>query len=311
MNDLKFRPLKLTELNRLAKENPEQMVKDCESYYKSQIETAVDIIENKSTGRKIVMLSGPSGAGKTTTAHGITERLKKRGINCTVISLDDFYKGREMAPKNPDGSYDYESVQALDTDTMRACLGAIVKDGYCSKPIFDFVAGKPKTEREDIYVGENDVVIVEGIHALNPLVVNSLPADHLIKIYITVKSTVRDDEDNRIISRRGIRLSRRILRDIEHRGTTPHETLEMWDEVEQGENKYLFPFENEAEYTIDSFHPYELCIMKDIIMPRLFEIPPQAENYDRIERLIAGYKKVDPLPISLLPKDSLLMEFLG
>lgn len=311
MSDLDFNQiLKLDTFNQLAVEAPGELINICENYYRTQIVGAVEKIIRKN-GRKIIMLSGPSSSGKTTTAHLITARLKEHGVRSTVISLDDFYKGREKAPRNSDGSFDYETVHALDIEVMQSCLRSLVVTGECSKPVFDFITGKPKSEREKITVGENDAVIVEGIHALNPLVVQSLPSDHLIKIYITVRSTVRDDENKHVISRRGTRLSRRILRDFKYRGTAPSETLEMWNEVENGENRYLFPFEGEAEYTIDSFHPYELCIMKDIIMPRLSEIDTSAANYDRIERLIEGYGRVASISLDLLPKDSLLMEFLG
>jgi uridine kinase len=300
----------LKKVNETLRENPEEIIKWSENHYNNQLDEAVKNILEKTSGRRAVMLAGPSSSGKTTTANILSEKLAEKGCKNEIISLDDFYKSREDAPRNEKGELDFETIEALNLNEMVRCHDELLKTGGCHLPIFDFKLGRAKEERRFIEIGEDGILIIEGLHSLNPLFVQNAPKGSIYKIYITVKATLRSEIDKHVISRRGTRLCRRILRDSRHRNCSPTDTLIMWNEVEEGENKYLFPYEDTADFTIDSFHPYELAMMKDKIVPLLEKIEEGTENYDRIERLLDGYKYMETISDDLLPENSLLREFL-
>ncbi len=303
-------PRNIGEINRLAAHDPAALIAESEQKYHAQVEAFAERILGANENHEIIMLSGPSGSGKTTTAHKIRKALEARGIGSLVISLDNFYLGGGKAPVLPDGSYDYESVYALNIPLMTKCLRELVETGESNLPVFNFQKSAPAEELEHVEIGPGEVVIVEGIHAMNPIITGQLPQDKLVKLYVSVRTKLMAG-DKKAISRRAVRLVRRMIRDDIFRSSSPQNTLSMWTKVLRGEELYLFPNEDNADVYIDTLHDYEPGILKGRILPLLDTIPKDVPNYDMIERLYGYLGNFEPIPMELLPPDSMLHEFVG
>ena len=222
----------------LAARRPQELAALSEAHYHDQIESIAD--EVLAAGQRIVMLTGPSAAGKTTSAHKIADAIAARGHRSRVISLDDFYIGEGKYPKNPDGSDDYESLEALDLERLHACLKALYKTGVCDAPVFDFTIQRPSgTQRIDARDG---VVIIEGLHALNPALTEELPEDAALCLYAGLREEYADSRDARCLATRDIRLARRLVRDCLFRGHGAAFTLGLWGHVCAGEDRYIKPY---------------------------------------------------------------------
>lgn len=261
-------------------------------------------------GRLLVMLSGPSSSGKTTTALRLCEQLSVHDADAHVVSLDDFYRGRGLAPRLPDGSFDYESPEALDLDRLSGCMRELVRDGKTRLPRYDFEAGRPDAETRELRLSERSVVIFEGIHALHPVFSELLPQENLRRVFINTLSPIYDGGE-KCLARRDIRLVRRLLRDERFRNSPPENTLRMWQQVMRGETTYLFPYTEAVDAVIDTTHAYEPCVFAGELLPLLREVPaahPQAETARHLCRALEGFEQ---LPSSIVPADSILREFLG
>ena len=271
-----------------------------------------DIAERLSavSGRCLVLLSGPSASGKTTTAFKIEEHLRRLGREACTVSLDNFYRGYGKAPQLPDGSYDYESVEALDLPLLETCMQELLRDGETQLPVFDFLTHSPKEERVTLRVAEESVVIFEGIHALNPLLRQHLPEKNLFKIYINVMSPIVD-KDGVVLSERDLRLVRRMLRDIRFRNSSIENTLHMWRQVVRGEDLYLFPYAHTADVSFDTTQAFEPAMLGVQLLPLLSEVPETSVYASTIVRLIDALSQFEPLDEALLPAESLLKEFVG
>ena len=186
---------RLRHINNAVLNSPAELIRQMEQQYSKRINEIADFVMSTGNGRKLVMMSGPSSSGKTTTANMLVSRVKKSGANAVCLSLDDFFKGEGKAPLLPNGAYDYESVYALDIELMQQCLTDLLEKGRCMMPRFDFSAKSPAPERYPLEVGENDVIIVEGIHALNPIITDCLPEERMVKIYISVKQGIKEGDD--------------------------------------------------------------------------------------------------------------------
>lgn len=227
-----------------------------------------------------------------------------------MVSLDDFYRGRGLAPKLPDGSFDYESPEALDLDRLAACMQALVRDGVTALPRYNFEAGRPDEETRELRLSGRAVVIFEGIHALHPIFSELLPQENLRRVFINTLSPILDGGE-KCLARRDIRLVRRLLRDERFRNSSPAETLAMWPSVMRGEMAYLFPHTDAVDAVIDTTHAYEPCVFAGELLPLLREVPashPYAETARRLCRALEGFEL---LPVSIVPSDSILREFLG
>jgi uridine kinase len=257
------------------------------------------------------MLAGPSSAGKTTTALRLKTALENLGVNTFTISLDDFYKNREDSPRLPDGTPDFETVNALDLPLLSKTLNTLMEKGAADIPVFDFVTGSRSDKINRIELGKSDVVVVEGLHALNPVITQTLPAQRLLKMYINVSSRIYDKDGDIILNKRNMRLIRRMTRDIRSRGSSFENTLSMWNTVGAGEDKYLFPFRDEADIKINTIILYESCVFRNIAIPMLGEISRSSVHYSDAQRLIRGLERFEPLSPEYVPENSLLREFLG
>ena len=252
----------LTEINKLAKNNPKEFIRVCDDeYVKNIIDIAKKIADNDDI--KIVAIAGPSGSGKTTTAHILREKLENLDEKTSVVSLDDFYLPTDKLPLLPDGSLDIESVNSLDISLIKDCFTQIIKNGKASLPRYDFKTKEQILNANDIDIGNRGIIIVEGLHALNPLIADLVPRKNILKIYISVNRSVDDNDGVQMLSSRQIRLIRRVLRDDQFRGATATKTLLLWNNVIEGERKYLYCFKDTADVQLVTFHPYELGVYRE------------------------------------------------
>lgn len=259
----------------------------------------------------IVLLAGPSSSGKTTTAGIIAEKIRNSGRNAYIVSLDDFYLNAEDIAINEDGAKDYENVTALDIPLIRKCFSQLIEERKSELPIFDFMTSSRSDETKHIELKKDDVIIVEGLHALNPVITEGLDESHLYKIYISVSSRVTDENGKILLNKRNLRLIRRTIRDYKHRNASVEQTLNMWDGVLKGEDKFLFPFESYADVKINSFHAYESCIFKDEALSRFGQVAADSVFYEKAQEIVSALNRFVGIEESLLPEKSLLNEFLS
>ena len=297
-------------INEQALRNPTDFVLKCEERYNNIIEDIAKRITTEK-GREIVMLAGPSSAGKTTTARKLCENINEKGVKTYVLSLDDFYLNREDIPYLPDGTQDYETVYALDLNLFTECVNKLLMGETVKNPVFDFTTGK-RSDKEfnEITLDKEDVVIIEGLHALNPVITEKIEGK-LLKIYINVSSRIYDNKGNIILNKRNMRFVRRMVRDYKFRDSTVNNTYKLWKNVTAGEDKYLFPFRDNADIKINTIHLYESCVLKSQALPLLYESEISDEYKDDAKKLCKALEKFEDINISSVPEDSLLREFLG
>lgn len=285
------------------------LIEKSESRYRNIIDLVCEKI-NSDSDKKIVMLAGPSGSGKTTTANKIKEKLEGMGHKAYTVSLDDFYKNIGEGPKNEDGTYDFESVDSLDLDLIHKCLQELITESQSELPLFDFMTGRRKEEKNFIDLEKDDVIIVEGLHALNPRIVDTLPHNSLFKIYISVSSRIYDGEKI-VLNKRNLRFIRRMVRDFQFRNSPVEHTYSLWPAVMNGEDKYLYPFKNRADQLINSIHIYEPCVFKTVATELLSTVEKTSKNYENAQKLISALSRFPTIEKDDVPENSLLREFLG
>jgi uridine kinase len=298
------------QINRAVRESPGAFVMEGEKAYHDNLKRIADSLSQEEPLCRLVMLAGPSASGKTTTAHLLAETLRERGTGAEIISLDDFYRGEHQAPLLPDGSHDYESVEALNVPEVLQCLGDLIESGRCNMPVFDFAIRLPYPHRRQVVLEDREIAIVEGIHALNPRLISGLPVEHIRRIYISVKQGIRD-ENGELLGPNDMRLVRRIVRDRNFRGTPPWTTLGMWRNVMNGEYKYIKPFRSTADYTINSFHAHGPCVLKDQAVALLHTVPESDPEWETARTLLSALERFEPVDPGLVPKNSILREFIG
>ena len=293
-----------------AATDPEKFITQCENRYNNKIKKiAREIAESGRT--EIVMIAGPSSAGKTTSAKKLREQLNELGINSHTVSLDDYYVDNCDAPRFPDGTPDFETVDALDIECFQKTMSELLQNNEAHLPEFDFLTGKRKTEYRHVKISEGDVIIVEGLHALNPKITDHLPVERLLKIYINISSRIYDKDGNIVLNKRNMRFVRRMVRDYKFRGNSVQKSYEMWITVRYGEDTYLFPFKNNADIRLNTIHLYETCVLKDLAINLLSALPKTSEFYKESQRLIRSLEKFPSVSSEGVPEDSLLREFIG
>lgn len=297
------------EINELALE-PKKFLSDCSADYHSRVsETAEVILNDKS--RKLVMLAGPSSSGKTTTARLLSEKLLSMGAVSYTISLDDFYHPRSVGyPLDENGKPDYECVEALDIELMHKCFGELLEKGRAEFPVFDFQSGERINNAKKVELSEKGVIIVEGLHALNPVITETLDENSLYRIYVSVSSRVHDMVGDVLLSKRDLRFVRRMVRDFDFRSTSVDRTFEIWQSVMRGEDKYLFPYEGNADVKINSFHACEPCVLSGKAI-KLLKTVTDEEYKEKALLMIDKLSLFRKADYTLLPEDSLLREFTG
>ena len=281
-----------------------------EANYNSQLAKTADIIYNKRNKIKIILLAGPSSSGKTTTARKLEVYLKARGFKTHSISTDDYFLNRVDTPKKPNGDYDFESLRAVDTDLFNKHLLKLLAGEKVLMPEYNFVLGEREYKGRTLQLSSDDIVIIEGIHALNPELTMAIANDNKFKIYISPLTQLNIDNHNRIHTSDTRRL-RRIIRDNKYRGWNAADTLRNWKNILEGEEEYVFPYQNEADMIINSALIYELGVLKTYAEPLLFSVDEDDEVYPEAIRLINFLRNFLPIPSDDVPKESVLREFIG
>jgi uridine kinase len=300
-------PKRLVEvgLYNVAARSPEELVALCETTYRERLTYAAQKV--RASGAKIIMLTGPSASGKTTTAHRLAEELARQGTPAQVISLDNFFLGAEHYPLLPDGTRDYESPETLDMPLVNQCLEELCRTGRTEQPVYDFVreCRAEHTEPVDLQGG---VCIVEGIHALNPALTSLVPKGSVYRVYAGLREEY-SRQGRRAISTRDIRLCRRMLRDAATRGHNPEKTLAMWSYVLDGETRYIKGFKNSADFLLDTSFTCELGIIASLLETAGHMLSPDSRYLEMWDETARRFEDVAPISASLLPPSSMLHEF--
>ena len=269
---------------------------------------AEDIAQRK--GVKLVLLAGPSSSGKTTSCKRLSIQLAVNGLKPLQISLDDYFVDREKTPKDASGEYDYESIYALDLDLINEQFNALFRGEEVDLPKYDFPSGKSIKSGKKLKLEPNNVLVVEGIHALNPELTAHIPEEQIYRVYASALTTILLDNHNYIPTTDN-RLLRRIIRDYKYRGVSAQETIHRWPSVRAGENKWIFPFQENADAMLNTAMLYELSVLKMQAEPLLQQVPENCEEYAEAYRLLKFLKYFKGIPYNNLPPTSLLREFLG
>ena len=269
---------------------------------------AEDIANRK--GVKLVLLAGPSSSGKTTSCKRLSIQLAVNGLKPLQISLDDYFVDREKTPKDANGEHDYESIYALDLQLINDQFNALFRGEEVELPKYDFQTGKSKKSGKKLKMNDNNVLVVEGIHALNPELTAQIPNEQIFRVYASALTTILLDNHNYIPTTDN-RLLRRIIRDYKYRGVSAQETIHRWPSVRAGENKWIFPFQENADAMLNTAMLYELAVIKTQAEPLLQQVPENCEEYAEAYRLLKFMKYFKGIPYNNLPPTSLLREFLG
>ena len=285
------------------------LIKIDETLQSNRLLNVAKEIAQKKNRIKIVLLAGPSSSGKTTTSKKLCIYLHSFGLNPRVISMDDYFKERVDNPKDEFGNYDYECLEAMDLKLFDKQVDALLKGEKVTVPTYNFLLGE-KEYHDEIQMEKNDILVIEGIHALDVKVLTNIERNKKYKIYISALTELNMDDHNRI-STADNRLLRRIIRDNRTRGHSVEHTLEMWDNVRKGEEKYIFPYQDEADYTVNSALIYEIGVLKTYAEPLLYSVPSDSKYYEEAKRLIDFLRLFLPIPSDAIPQDSILREFIG
>ena len=261
-------------------------------------------------GTRVVLIAGPSSSGKTTFCKRLSIQLVTCGIKPIQISLDDYFVDRHLTPKDENGEYDYESVHALNIPLLNEQLQQLFEGKNIELPKYNFQTGKSEKSGKRLQLGDNQVLVLEGIHALNPELTAQIPQEQKFHIYISALTTILLDDHNYIRTTDN-RLLRRIIRDYKYRGVNAQETIHRWPSVRAGENKWIFPYQENADVMFNTAMLFELAVIKQQAEPLLDLVPENCPEYAEAYRLRTFLEYIQPIPNRALPPTSLLREFLG
>ncbi len=287
---------------------PEETVAAAENKYKSTVKACAERIVNDAD-IKAVLLAGPSGSGKTTTANLLCDTIEAMGEECTVVSLDNFYLDHKdpRYPINEEGERDFERPDSLDLPLIKATIEKITSGKPFSVPKYDFKAGCA-TSVTDYPAMPDGCVIIEGLHALNPTITDGLDKDKILKIFISVSTNVNDGCE-RVLSGRKARFVRRMVRDSIFRGADAERTLDLWKNVLDGEDEYLYPYRHLADISFDTFHAFEMSVMSKRAIQLILKDGARNDAY--AATVLRALERITPIDPSLVPEDSLIREFIG
>ena len=271
-----------------------------------------EIAENivKKGNVKFVLIAGPSSSGKTTFSHRLSIQLRTYGKIPHPIALDDYFVNRELTPRDENGDYNFECLEAIDVKQFNEDMERLLRGERVELPTFNFKTGKREYHGRYKQLGEEDILVIEGIHGLNPETTYSLPDESKFKIYISALTSLNLDEHNRIPTTDG-RLLRRMVRDARTRGASARRTIEMWPSVRRGEENYIFPFQEEADEMFNSVLIYELSVLKQYAEPLLYSIEPGEPEYYEAKRLLKFLEYVQGIDSQNVPSNSICREFIG
>ena len=280
-----------------------------EALHEKKIAQISDMINEKKE-IKAVFVAGPSSSGKTTFANRLAIQLKVNGLNPISISLDNYFVNREDTPKDENGEYDFESIKSIDVKFFKDQMKELFEGKEVEIPIFNFLTGYREKSGSKVKMPKNGILIIEGIHGLNPILTSSLDENNIFKIYISALTQLNLDNHNRI-STSDVRRVRRIVRDSLSRGKNAEETLLMWPSIKKGEEKNIFVYQEEADVMFNSTLVYELCVLKKKALEELDKVDADSSVYDEVKRLKAFLGFFDEIDKGLVPENSILREFIG
>ena len=300
------------ELNNLISKNKlRDFIRVNEAFHSKTFSEIADDITNR--GARAVFIAGPSSSGKTTFANRLSIHLRVRGLDPQILSMDDFYRNRDELPLESNGMPDLEALSALDVPFLRECINSLLSGQETAMPRFDFGTQRRSPDSVMMKIGPNSPLIIEGIHGLNPQLHELIDPKLICRIYISQLTTINLDRYNRIRTT-DARLLRRIVRDYQFRSTPPIRTLEMWDSVRKGEEKWIFPYQENADIVFNSALHYELPVLKTMAYEMLFQIPQDNPHFIKVNRIlkILNYLlPADPAVFNEIPPLSILREFIG
>lgn len=298
--------LHIDQINEQTRKSPADFVRDTDRAYHAQLEAIAAHILATHVQRPIVLISGPSGSGKTTTAQMLEQILDRRGVESHTLSMDNYF--RSLSPEELEmvagGELDLESPDRVDADLLNAQLAAMVRGEPVSLPKYDFIRSQRTDSGEILTRGRDEIVILEGIHTLNPAVVR-IPEENLTGLYISVRTRVLCDDITLHPSK--VRLLRRMLRDRVTRGRDPMDTLTLFHSVQRGESRYIMPYKERADFDIDTFIAYELGVYKRIFAEELRHLHDHVE----LDALLTVLEHTEEIPADEVPRDALIREFIG
>ena len=280
-----------------------------EALHEKKIAQISDMINEKKE-IKAIFVAGPSSSGKTTFANRLAIQLKVNGLNPIPISLDNYFVNREDTPRDENGEYDFESIKSIDVKFFKDQMKELFEGKEVEIPIFNFLTGYREKSGIKVKMPKNGILIIEGIHGLNPILTSSLDENNIFKIYISALTQLNLDNHNRI-STADVRRVRRIVRDSLSRGKNAEETLLMWPSIKKGEEKNIFVYQEEADVMFNSTLVYELCVLKKKALEELDKVGADSSVYDEVKRLKAFLGFFDEIDKGLVPENSILREFIG
>ncbi len=286
-----------------------EIIKVSEALQEKKLACIADMIKQKSADLKVVFVSGPSSSGKTTFAKRLSIQLIVNGFKPEVISMDNYFIDRELTPKDVNGDFDFESPLAIDHQLLSDNLNDLFAGKEIDLPKFSFANGKRFYDGTKLKLQENGILIIEGIHALNPIMSRDIPSKRFMKVYVSALTTLSIDSNNSIPTNDN-RLIRRIIRDSQYRGYSAQNTLERWPSVRRGEEEHIFPFQEEADVMFNTALVFELGVLRLWAEPLLQEVPPIAPQYSEAVRLLKFLSYIIPIPEKEIPPTSILREFL-
>lgn len=300
----------VSDLNKLVSENKiKGFIESCELQFTDQIKRACDEIL-KDSNKRFIMIAGPSSSGKTTTTRVLGAYLRSKGYDPVCISTDDYFVEREDNPKDENGNYDFECLQAIDIALLNNQLSSLLKGEEINVPTFNFVTGKKEYHNNRIKLNENGIILIEGLHCLNDDLTAFIPNEYKYKIYLSPFIPLNIDRHN-YISTLDLRLIRRIVRDNRTRGHSVTNTINNWQSVRKGEEKYIFPYTHQADYIINTSLPYELGVLKVYIEPLLLSINNESTAYEEARRILKFLRGFYSISSEYVNSDSILREFIG
>ncbi|MCL2739808.1 MAG: hypothetical protein FWE47_01245 [Oscillospiraceae bacterium] len=298
----------INSINQAKNENKRKLINSTEIYYHDKVCKVVELamLEDK----HIILLTGPSSSGKTTTSILLSNDFERFGKKAIRISLDNFYRNRDELPLWEDGTKNFETIDGLDLNLFSSTVNELIQNGEAQFPIFDFSTGKKSNHSFSVKYDPDTFIIFEGIHALNPVFDKILGGDRILKLYVSPHTDFVDDDANVVLSGRDLRLIRRMLRDNTDRATPPEMTMEFWDKVCRGEDEYIQPYKTHADAHINSTHFYEPLVYK-LPLKKLLSQVDSPEYKEKFEHLIAALEHFDSISVTDVPKTSLLREFIS
>ena len=295
--------------NKVTKGNVDDIVLLSENIQNNSLFKISEAIYNNKK-LKLILLAGPSSSGKTTTSKKLELFLKGFGLNPIAISIDNYFVDRDKTPRLPDGSYDFESLNSINVELFNKNLKDLLDGKEVTLPVYNFITGKSELSDESIKLGEKEILIVEGLHALNEELTYSIDRKNKYKIYLCPLTVLSLDNHNRIRTTDN-RLLRRIVRDNRTRGYSASDTLSTWSKVREGEEKYVFPFQDEADVIFNTSLIYELGVLKTYAEPLLYSVEENDPMYKEAVRLLNLLKNILPISNDYIPVDSIVREFIG